>query len=55
MIATSVAYDLVFIVHIVAAVTTIIVFVTMRFAAMSVARGVDAKTQACLLYTSRCV
>jgi len=46
VIATSVAYDLVFIVHIVAAVTTIIVFVTMRFAAMSVARGVDAKTQA---------
>jgi hypothetical protein len=46
VIATSVDYDLVFIVHIVAAVTTIIVFVTMRFAAMSVARGVDAKTQA---------
>jgi hypothetical protein len=46
VIATSVAYDLVFIIHIVAAVTTVIVFVTMRFAALGVARGVDAPTQA---------
>jgi hypothetical protein len=45
VIATSVAYDLVFIIHIMAAVTTIIVFVTMRFAAMGVARGADATAQ----------
>lgn len=45
MIATSVGYDLVFIIHIVAAVTAIIVFVTMRFAALGVARGVDATAQ----------
>jgi hypothetical protein len=45
MIATSVGYDLVFIIHIMAAVTAIIVFVTMRFAALGVARGADATTQ----------
>lgn len=45
MIATSVAYDWVFVVHVIAAVATIIVFVTMRFAALAVARGADAKTQ----------
>lgn len=43
--ATSVAYDLVFIVHIMAAVTTIIVFVSMRFAALAVARGAATTTQ----------
>lgn len=46
MIATSVAYDVVFVVHISAAVATIAVFTTMRFAALSVARGADAATQA---------
>lgn len=46
MIATSVAYDLVFVVHIVAAVGTIIVFLAMRVAALGVVRGVDAETQA---------
>ncbi|MHB2029445.1 MAG: hypothetical protein ACYCPT_11590 [Acidimicrobiales bacterium] len=46
MIATSVAYDLVFVVHIVTAITTIAVFVTMRVAALSIARGADAATQA---------
>ncbi len=45
MIATSVGYDLVFVVHIIGAVGTIIVFVTMRLAALGVARGADAKTQ----------
>ncbi|MFZ1062102.1 MAG: hypothetical protein WAN30_01360 [Acidimicrobiales bacterium] len=45
MIATSATYDLVFLVHIVAAVTTLIVFVAMRFSALSVARGADEKTQ----------
>jgi hypothetical protein len=46
MIATSVAYDLVFLIHIVAAVVTVIVFVTMRYAGLAVARGADALTQA---------
>ncbi len=46
MIATSVAYAIVFVVHILAAVAILIVFVTMRFAALSVARGADAATQA---------
>jgi hypothetical protein len=46
MIATSVAYDLVFLVHIMAAVATIVVFITMRYAALAVARGADAATQA---------
>lgn len=45
MIATSVTYDLVFVVHIVAAVDTIIVFIVMRSAAHSVARGAEASVQ----------
>ena len=45
MIATSVAYDLVFLAHIVAAIATIIVFVAMRAAGMSVVRGDDLATQ----------
>ena len=44
--STSVAYDLVFVVHIMAAVATLIVFVAMRFSALAVARGGDAATQA---------
>jgi len=46
MIANSVPYDLVFIVHVAAAIATIAVFVTMRFAALAVSRGADAETQA---------
>jgi hypothetical protein len=46
MIATSVAYDLVFLIHIIAAVATVIVLVTMRFAGVTVARGANAATQA---------
>jgi hypothetical protein len=46
VIATSVVYDLVFVVHIMAAVGTIIVFIAMRVAALGVIRGVDAQTQA---------
>jgi hypothetical protein len=46
VIATSVAYDLVFVVHIMAAVGTIIVFVAMRVAALGVVQGADATTQA---------
>jgi hypothetical protein len=45
MIATSVAYDWVFVVHVIGAVATIIVFVAMRLAALDVARGVDEATQ----------
>ena len=45
MIATSVGYDVVFVVHIAAAVATIAVFVTMRYAALGIARGADAETQ----------
>ncbi len=46
MIATSVAYDLVFVVHIMAAVGTIIVFIAMRVAALGVVHGASAETQA---------
>jgi hypothetical protein len=46
VIATSVAYDLVFLVHILAAVGTIVVFIAMRVAALGVMRGADAPTQA---------
>lgn len=45
MIANSVPYDLVFLVHIVAAVDTIIVFVVMRSSAQSVARGAAEAVQ----------
>jgi uncharacterized membrane protein len=44
--STSVTYDVIFVVHIMAAVATIIVFVSMRFSALAVARGADAATQA---------
>ncbi len=45
MIATSVTYDWIFVLHIIGAVATIIVFVAMRFAALAVARGADGATQ----------
>ena len=45
MIATSVGYDVVFLVHIVAALATLAVFITMRVAAVAVARGADSATQ----------
>ena len=45
MIATSVTYDLVFLVHVLAAVATLIVFIAMRFSALSVARGADGAVQ----------
>ncbi len=46
MIATSVFYDLVFVIHFLSAIATIIVFSTMRYAALAVARGAEAATQA---------
>ena len=45
MIATSVAYDIVFVIHIVAAIGTIIVLVAMRMSALVVARGADISVQ----------
>jgi hypothetical protein len=45
MIATSVTYDWIFVIHIIGAVATIIVFITMRLAALAVARGADATNQ----------
>ena len=45
MIATSVAYDLVFLIHILAAVTTLVVFIAMRTAGMAVARGAGDAVQ----------
>ncbi len=45
MIATTVAFDLVFLVHIIAALDTLIVFVVMRVAGQAVARGADGATQ----------
>lgn len=45
MIANTVAYDVIFIVHVVAALATLTVFVAMRGAAQLVARGADAATQ----------
>ena len=45
MIATSIAYDLVFLVHIMAAVDVLIVFIVMRSAAQAIARGADESVQ----------
>ena len=45
MIATSTGYDLVFLVHIVSAVATLVVFIVMRISAMAVARGASADVQ----------
>ena len=45
MIATSVAFDLVFLLHIIAAIATLIVFVAMRSAGQAVARGADGSAQ----------
>jgi hypothetical protein len=45
VIAASVAYDLIFLIHVIAAVATVIVLVTMRYAGLAVARGADAPTQ----------
>ncbi|HUZ40526.1 MAG TPA: hypothetical protein VMU68_03935 [Acidimicrobiales bacterium] len=45
MIATSITYDVVFLVHIVAAVDTLIVLIVMRSSAQAVARGADGSIQ----------
>jgi hypothetical protein len=45
VIATSIAYDLVFLVHIMAAVDVLIVFIVMRSAARAIARGADESVQ----------
>ncbi|MGH9020252.1 MAG: hypothetical protein ACRDV0_04460 [Acidimicrobiales bacterium] len=45
MIAASVGYDLVFLAHVLVALTTVIVFVAMRAGAHAVVAGADADTQ----------
>jgi hypothetical protein len=45
VIATSITYDVVFVVHIMAAVDTLIVFLVMRGAAQAVLRGADESVQ----------
>jgi hypothetical protein len=45
MIATSVTYDVVFLVHVLAGVATLIVLIVMRWSAQLVARGADGATQ----------
>jgi hypothetical protein len=45
MIATSVTYDVVLLIHVMAAVATLIVLIVMRWSARLVARGADAQTQ----------
>jgi hypothetical protein len=45
VIATSIPYDLTFLVHIVAALDTLIVFVVMRSSAQAIARGADESIQ----------
>jgi hypothetical protein len=45
MIATTAGYDIVFLVHILAALSTVIVFVVMRMSAVAVAKGADSAIQ----------
>ena len=45
MIGASIAYDLVFLVHVVAAISTVVVFIAMRVAGLAVARGTDGAVQ----------
>jgi len=45
MIADTVAYDIVFLVHILSAVAMIVVLLVMRASGQAVARGADASTQ----------
>ena len=45
MIATSIPYDLTFLIHIMAAVDTLIVFIVMRSSAQGIVRGADETFQ----------
>jgi len=45
MIATSVAYDLTFLVHVIAAVTALTVLIAMRMSAQQIVSGADSATQ----------
>lgn len=45
MIATSVAYDIVLLVHIIVAVSALTVFVVMRWSAQQIVRGADSAVQ----------
>lgn len=46
MMGASVPYDLVFLLHVVAGITTVVVLVSLRAAALSLTRGDDAAVQA---------
>ena len=45
MIATSVGYDIVFLIHLLAGVAVLAVFITMHYSAQKVARGADSAAQ----------
>jgi hypothetical protein len=45
MIATSVGYDIVFLIHLLAGVAVLAVFITMHYSAQKVARGADSAVQ----------
>ncbi len=45
MIATTVTYDVIFLVHVIVAVTTLTVLIAMRASAQQIARGADSATQ----------
>lgn len=45
MIATSVGYDIVFLIHLLAGVATLVVFITIHYSAQKVARGADSAVQ----------
>jgi hypothetical protein len=45
VIATSVAYDVVFLIHVIAAVATLTVLIVMRWSAQLIVRGADGATQ----------
>jgi hypothetical protein len=45
VIATSITYDLIFLVHIMAAVDVLIVFIVLRSSAQAIVRGADESTQ----------
>lgn len=46
MIATTVSYDIVFVIHVITAVAVLVTLIAMRVGAVAVARGADAATQA---------
>jgi len=45
MIANSVGYDILFLVHLLAGIAALVVFITMHYSAQKVARGADSSVQ----------